>query len=350
MIRPFTGQSTGRNNRQIAIWLLCVCAAIFVMLVIGGATRLTHSGLSMMTWDPLMGWIPPLSQAQWLDSFEHYKKIPEFYELNPDMDVEGYKHIFMLEYIHRVWGRLIGLFFLLPFIYFLMAGKIAKSFRPKLVMMFVLGGMQGVLGWYMVSSGFDNPHVSQYRLTAHLSAAFIIYGYIFWVAMGLLFPNEDASLYNIRILRRLATVLTGLIALTVMAGGMVAGLKAGFAFNTFPLMDGHFIPDGYAMLTPFYLNFFENIAAVQFDHRILAETTVLCVAALWWFARRFDLSDRARLAFNLLLGMAVLQVSLGIATLVMVVPTWLAVTHQGGAMLLFTLALFTNHALRQDYS
>jgi len=340
--------SETRNNRQIAIWLLCVCAAIFAMLVIGGATRLTHSGLSMMTWDPLMGWIPPLNQAQWLDSFEHYKKIPEFYELNPNMDVEGYKGIFMLEYIHRVWGRLIGLFFLLPFIYFLMAGKIAKSFRPKLVIMFVLGGMQGVLGWYMVSSGFDNPHVSQYRLTAHLSAAFVIYGYILWVAMGLLFPNRDASLYETSLLRRLALGLTGLIALTVMAGGMVAGLKAGFVYNTFPLMDGHFIPDGYAMLSPFYLNFFENIAAVQFDHRILAETTVLCVAGLWWFARHFELSGRARLAFNLLLGMAVLQVSLGIATLLLVVPTGLAVTHQGGAMLLFTAALFTNHALRKS--
>jgi len=334
-----------RNNRQIAIWLLCVCAAIFVMLVIGGATRLTHSGLSMMTWDPLMGWIPPLNQAQWLDSFEHYKKIPEFYELNPDMDVEGYKNIFMLEYIHRVWGRLIGLFFLLPFLYFLVAGKVAKSFRPKLVIMFVLGGMQGVLGWYMVSSGFDNPHVSQYRLTAHLTAAFIIYGYILWVAMGLLFPNRDASLYDVSLLRRLSLGLTGLIALTVMAGGMVAGLKAGFAYNTFPLMDGHFIPDGYAMLKPFYLNFFENITAVQFDHRILAETVVLCTVGLWWLARRFELSNRARLAFNLLLGMVLLQVSLGIATLVMVVPTWLAVTHQGGAMLLFTAALFTNHAL-----
>jgi len=337
-----------RNNKQIAIWLLCVCAAIFVMLVIGGATRLTHSGLSMMTWDPLMGWIPPLNQAQWLDSFEHYKKIPEFYELNPNMDVEAYKGIFMLEYIHRVWGRLIGLFFLLPFIYFLMAGKVATSFRPKLAMMFVLGAMQGVLGWYMVSSGFDNPHVSQYRLTAHLSAAFIIFGYILWVAMGLLFPDRDASLYDIRPLRRWALALTGLISLTVMAGGMVAGLKAGFAYNTFPLMDGQLIPDGYAMLKPFYLNFFENIAAVQFDHRLLAELTVLSVTGLWWYARGFELSARARLAVNLLLGMAVLQVSLGIATLVLVVPTWLAVTHQGGAMLLFSLALFTNHALRKS--
>jgi len=335
-------------NRQIGIWLLCVCAAIFVMLVIGGATRLTHSGLSMMTWDPLMGWIPPLNEQQWLDSFTHYKKIPEFYELNPDMDLAGYKRIFILEYVHRVWGRLIGLFFLLPFLYFLMAGKIARSFRPRLAIMFVLGGLQGLLGWYMVSSGFNSPHVSQYRLTAHLTAAFIIYGYILWVAMGLLFPRDEASLYDVSPLRRLALGMTGLIALTVMAGGMVAGLRAGFTYNTFPLMNGHFIPDGYAMLKPSYLNFFENIAAVQFNHRILAETTVLYAAGLWWYARRFELSVRARLALNLLFGMAVLQLMLGISTLLLVVPTWLAVTHQGGAMLLFSLALFANHSLRRS--
>jgi len=336
-----------RNERQIGIWLLCVCAAIFIMLVIGGATRLTHSGLSMMTWDPLMGWIPPLNEQQWLDSFAHYKKIPEFYELNPNMDLAGYKRIFILEYVHRVWGRLIGLFFLLPFLYFLLAGKIARSFRPKLVMMFVLGGMQGLLGWYMVSSGFNSPHVSQYRLTAHLTTAFIIYGYILWVALGLLLPREEASLYDVGPLRRLALGLTGLVSLTIMAGGMVAGLKAGFTYNTFPLMDGHFIPDGYAMLKPFYLNFFENIAAVQFNHRILAEATVLYAAGLWWYGRRFELSARVRLALNLLLGMALIQLGLGISTLLLVVPTWLAVTHQGGAMLLFSLVLFTNHSLRR---
>jgi len=336
-----------RNNTQIAVWLLCVCAAIFIMLVIGGATRLTHSGLSMMTWDPLMGWIPPMSEAAWLESFEHYKKIPEFYELNPDMDLAGYKSIFMLEYIHRVWGRLIGMVFLLPFLYFLFAGKIARPLRPKLAMMFVLGGLQGVLGWYMVSSGFDSPYVSQYRLTAHLLAAFVIYGYIFWVAMGLLYPRDEASLYDISPLKRFAIFVSCLIAVTVASGGLVAGLKAGFAYNTFPLMDGRFIPEGYGMLQPFWRNFFENIATVQFDHRLLAESVVLLVGVLWFYSRRFELSNRARLTLNLLAVMALLQLTLGISTLVLEVPTWLAVTHQGGAMLLFTFALMTNHALRK---
>jgi len=334
------------HNRQIAYWLLFVCAAIFVMLVIGGATRLTHSGLSMMTWDPLMGWVPPLSDAAWLESFKHYQKIPEFYQLNPDMDLEGYKGIFMLEYIHRVWGRLIGLFFLLPFLYFLIAGKLHKSLRPQLITMFALGGLQGLLGWYMVSSGFDGPHVSQYRLTAHLMAAFVIYTYIFWVGLGLLFPRGETSLFEVGPLRRLLGALTALMAVTIAAGGFVAGLKAGFAYNTFPLMDGRFIPEGYGMIEPFYLNFFENIAAVQFDHRLLAELVFIFVLAIWCYARRFELIGRARLGFNLMLAMVVIQFSLGVATLVMVVPVPLGVAHQGGAMLLFSTALFTLHALR----
>lgn len=299
-----------------------------------------------MTWDPLMGWIPPLSEAAWMASFEHYKKIPEFYVLNSDMDLDGYKSIFLLEYLHRVWGRLIGLFFFLPFLYFLFAGKIKPSLKPKLIIMFFLGGMQGVLGWYMVSSGFDSAHVSQYRLTAHLIAAFIIFGYILWVAIGLLNQAENNSFVDHAPLRYFSLFTTCFIVITVTSGGLVAGLKAGFAYNTFPLMDGHFIPEGYAMLEPFYLNFFENIAAVQFDHRILAESTLLIVSALWLYARRFDLAQRAALALNLLMGMALLQVILGISTLLMVVPVWLGVSHQAGAMVLFSLALFCNHALR----
>ena len=339
-----------QHDRQIAIWLLCVCAAIFLMLVIGGATRLTHSGLSMMTWDPLMGWIPPLNEAQWLNSFDHYKKIPEFFQFNPDMDLEGYKSIFLLEYVHRVWGRLIGIFFLMPFLYFVFAGKIRKSLRPKMVTMFVLGGLQGLMGWYMVSSGFDNAYVSQYRLTAHLLFAFIIYGYILWVAMGLLYPREEASLYDVGLLRRFAGALFGLIFITIASGGFVAGLKAGFAYNTFPLMDGQLIPDGLGMLSPWYANLFENIVTVQFDHRMLAETLLLLIIGFWFYARRFDLRGYALTATNALLGMGIVQVILGISTLVLVVPVWLGVAHQGGSMILFSIALILVHALNQSQS
>ena len=333
-------------DRQIAYWLLFVCAAIFIMLVIGGATRLTHSGLSMMTWDPLMGWIPPLSEAAWLESFKHYKQIPEFYELNPNMDLEGYKGIFMLEYIHRVWGRMIGMFFLLPFLYFLFAGKISKPLRPQLVIMFLLGGMQGVLGWYMVSSGFDQAHVSQYRLTAHLMAAFAIFAYILWVAAGLLFPKREPSLYDVKPLFKAVAIVTLLIAVTVAAGGFVAGLKAGFAYNTFPLMGGSFIPEGYSMLQPYHLNWFENIAAVQFNHRLLAETVLLLVIGTFLYSRRFELVGPAKLGMHLMLGMVVIQFCLGVATLLSVVQLHLGVAHQGGAMVLFAFSLFTLRMLQ----
>ena len=329
-----------QNDRQIAYWLLFVCVAIFFMLILGGATRLTNSGLSMMTWDPLMGWIPPLTEQAWQASFEHYKKIPEFYELNPDMDLEGYKGIFLLEYVHRVWGRLIGVFFLLPFLYFLFAGKIRKSLTPKLAAMFVLGGLQGVLGWYMVSSGFDNQYVSQYRLTAHLMAAFAIFAYIFWVAVGLLYPRHEASLYDVSSLRRMVALLTVLVTVTIAAGGLVAGLNAGFSYNTFPLMEGRFIPEGYGMLQPFYLNFFENIAAAQFDHRLLAELTLLLVIGVWYYSRKFELVERARQAMNLLLIMGGIQFTLGVITLVLAVPVAIGVAHQGGGMLLFAASLF----------
>lgn len=341
-----TDSGLNRNDRQIAYWLLFVCVAIFIMLVLGGATRLTNSGLSMMTWDPLMGWIPPLSEQAWQASFEHYKKIPEFYDLNPDMDLEGYKGIFLLEYVHRVWGRLIGVFFLLPFLYFLFAGKISKSLAPKLAAMFVLGGLQGVLGWYMVSSGFDNQYVSPYRLTAHLMAAFVIFGYILWVAIGLLYPRQEASLYDVAPLRRAVAGLTALVTVTIAAGGLVAGLDAGFSYNTFPLMDGRFVPEGYGMLQPFYLNFFENIAAAQFDHRLLAELTLLLVIGVWYYARRFELVGKARLAMNLLLLMGGIQFLLGVITLITAVPVPLGVAHQGGGMLLFAASLFALRLLK----
>lgn len=212
--------------------------------------------------------------------------------------------------------------------------------------MFILGGMQGLMGWYMVRSGFDGPHVSQYRLTAHLMAAFAIFAYIFWVAVGLLYPRTEASLYDVGPLRRAVAALVLLITLTVAAGGFVAGLKAGFAYNTFPLMDGHLIPQGYAMLEPFYLNFFNNIAAVQFDHRLLAALVLLSVVGVWFHARKFELVGRARFVMNLLPIIGCAQFLLGVATLLMVVPAPLGVAHQGGAMLLFAASLFLLRMLR----
>jgi len=337
------------NDRQISNWLFLVCAAIFIMLVIGGATRLTHSGLSMVEWKPLIGWIPPLNEMQWNETFGKYQQTPEFKHFNSDMTVAGFKEIFMLEYIHRVWGRLIGLFFFIPFVYFLVKGKVKKSLKPKLALMLVIGGLQGLMGWYMVKSGLvDNPHVSQYRLTAHLMLAFLVYGFILWTALGLRYPEKCQQNQSFSILKTLMLVLTGWIVLTIASGGFVAGLKAGFAYNTFPLMDGSFVPEGYWLLTPWYLNFFDAIASVQFDHRILAESTLLFVTALFVYSKRFDLSRRAKMAFHALIGMTVLQLCLGIATLLLVVPVSLGVIHQAGAMVLFSIALIVGHSLRYN--
>lgn len=338
-----------RNEIVVACWLLAICAAIFVMVVLGGVTRLTHSGLSMVEWEPIMGILPPLSEDAWIATFDKYKQFPE-YQTNIGMDLDGFKSIFWLEYIHRVWGRTIGMIFLIPLLYFLIKGTIKRTMLPKLVIMFLLGGMQGLLGWYMVKSGLaNNPYVSQYRLTAHLIAAFIIYAYIFWAALDLLFPRPALSKSIVSPLQRFALAMTGLLGITVMSGGFVAGLKAGFAYNTFPLMGGSFIPENMFALETWYLNFFENTATVQFDHRLLAEISLIVITILWFVARRYHLPIRTRQAFNLLLVIVLVQVALGISTLLLVVPTWLAATHQAGALVLFTIALYTNHSLTRSH-
>lgn len=334
------------RHHPIAVWLLVCCALVFAMVVLGGVTRLTGSGLSMVEWEPIVGTVPPVTPTQWQDTYRKYQQTPEYQKKNLGMSLEEFKGIFWFEYAHRLLGRSIGMVFLLPFLFFLMNGWIEKPMVPKLITLFLLGGLQGALGWYMVASGLiDNPHVSQYRLTAHLAAAFLIYAYMFWVALGLLYPRREAGV-ELRPLRRFAHLVAGLIALTVLSGGFVAGLKAGFAYNTFPLMDGHWIPPAYGLLQPAWKNIFENIPAVQFNHRLLALSSLALVIILWLRSRAYVLPSRARLGFNLLLAMALVQVTLGISTLLLLVPIPLASAHQAGALVLFTLTLYTLHALR----
>lgn len=335
------------DDRRIAVWLLLCCALVFAMVVLGGVTRLTGSGLSMVEWDPLMGFIPPMNEAEWERVFSLYQASPEYQKINAGMDLDGFKRIFWFEFAHRVLGRTIGIAFLLPFLYFLARGMIRRPLVPKLVAMFVLGGMQGVLGWYMVKSGLvDNPHVSQYRLTAHLSLALVIYAYMFWVALGLLSGQRQTGSTAPPGLR-LSAALLGLLAfVTIMSGGFVAGLKAGFVYNTFPLMDGRWIPEAMFQQEPLWRNFFENMATVQFDHRLLATLTFLGVMAFWFIARRTISTPQARLGMHLLLAAVVLQVTLGITTLLLYVPVSLAAAHQAGALLLLTALLFLNHRLR----
>lgn len=336
------------NNKAIAIWLFVCCALIFTMVVLGGVTRLTRSGLSMVEWDPIMGVVPPLNQEQWQNTFDKYKNFPEYQKINKGMNLSEFKAIFWFEYSHRLLGRAIGLVFFIPFMYFLVRKKIRADLLPKLIIMFVLGGLQGLLGWYMVKSGLvDNPHVSQYRLTAHLVMAIGIYGFMFWVALGLLMPRRSG--YNELIqpgLKRFGLFITAVISLMIISGGFVAGTKAGFAFNTFPKMHGQWVPGGMFTLSPWIINFFENIATIQFTHRIIALMLFILVPAYWVMALRLHLSKISNRGFHLLLLILLLQIILGISTLLLHVPVSLAAAHQAGALVLLTLALFLNYRLR----
>ncbi len=332
------------RQRSLAAWLFTICAMIYVMVLIGGLTRLTYSGLSMVEWKPLTGWLPPLTPEAWQETFAKYQQYPEYRELNAGMSLAEFKGIFWLEYIHRVWGRLIGVVFLVPFVIFFARGWIDGRLLPKLVLMFVLGGLQGVLGWYMVKSGLvDEPDVSAYRLTAHLGFALIIYAYVFWIALGIrVRPGNNIP----RGLRTFSTFLAGLVFVTILSGGFMAGINAGFAYNTFPTMDGQWVPEGLFALDPLFINFFEDVTTVQFTHRLLATVVLLLVIVFWFTAHRATLSHRAKMAVNAVLVAALLQVTLGISTLLLVVPTPLAALHQAGGVVLLTAALWASFELR----
>ncbi len=335
------------HRRQIAAWLLVCAAMVFAMVVLGGVTRLTGSGLSMVEWDPIFGIVPPLDEAQWDAVFEKYQASPEYQKINIGMDLAGFKRIFLVEYAHRVLGRTIGIVFLLPLLFFFATRRIPPGLAPKLVALFVLGGLQGLLGWYMVKSGLvDNPHVSPYRLTAHLMLAVALYGYMIWVALGLLSQGPQRANGPGPWLRRYATALLGWVFLTMASGGFVAGLKAGLAYNTFPLMEGRWIPSGIWDLQPGYRNLFENVATVQFDHRVAAITAFVGILVLWLMGSGRMPSRGARYALHGLALMGVVQVGLGIATLLHRVPVPLAAAHQAGALVVFTLTLVVSQRLR----
>jgi len=347
---PFVGHPVMNTvaRRHVAVWLLLCSAMVFAILVVGGVTRLTHSGLSIVEWQPIVGVIPPLDQTAWEVTFEKYKQTPEYRQVNHGMTLEEFKGIFFWEYLHRVLGRLIGVVFLVPFLYFWLRGKLAPSLVPKLLGIFVLGGLQGAMGWYMVKSGLvDDPRVSHYRLTAHLSLAFLIFIAMFWVALDLLSPGRgtthDAA---VRRLQRTGFWLTVLVGYMVVSGGFVAGIRAGKAYNTFPLMNGHVLPPESFIIDPWYLNFFNNMALVQFDHRLGAWLLAFLVPWLWWKTRQAVVSNTARLAVTLFLLSVFAQIGLGIATLLLAVPVALGAAHQGGAMVVLALLLWLNHELR----
>jgi len=335
-----------RPHRGVGLWLLTCAAMIFAMAVIGAITRLTESGLSIMEWAPLSGALPPMNEAEWERLFGLYQQIPEYQEENAGMTLAAFKSIFWWEWIHRLWGRSIGVVFAVPFLWFLLRGHIGWRLAPHLGAMFVLGGLQGGLGWYMVASGFaERVDVSQYRLVAHLALAVAIYAYVLWIAFRILDPRPEPST-GAGPLRAGLIALGALASIAMASGGFVAGLNAGLIYNTFPLMDGRLIPEDYAVLQPLVLNFFENVAAVQFNHRVLAVGTVFMVCALWTWSRRFVLARGARRALTWTLVLALTQFGLGIATLILIVPVWLGALHQAGAMALLSLILLAIHRLR----
>jgi cytochrome c oxidase assembly protein subunit 15 len=339
------GAAAHERLRPVAAWLFFCCGLIFLMVLVGGITRLTLSGLSITEWKPVIGIVPPLSPADWAAEFARYQQIPEYRAIHFAMGLGEFKSIYYWEYFHRLLGRLIGVAFAVPFLWFLARRKLPRRLGPPLTGILVLGFLQGALGWYMVESGLaDRVEVSQYRLVAHLALALAIYAAILWVALGIVrgSPLQESSSGW----RRSAEVVLALVALTILAGGFVAGTRAGLTYNTFPLMDGRLVPAGYAQLHPLWLNWFENIAAVQFDHRVLAVATVLAVFLLWAAGLRANLPKPAGKALHLLLGAAVLQAALGISTLLLVVPIPLAAAHQAGAVLLLTSAIVFRHTLR----
>jgi heme a synthase len=328
-----------QHTRALRIWLAALAALIIAMILVGGATRLTDSGLSITEWKPIVGVMPPLSESDWNEAFASYKTIPEYTELKRGMSLEEFKTIYWWEWAHRFLGRLIGFAFLIPFVAFWIAGYIPRPLLPKLLGLFVLGGLQGALGWYMVKSGLTvRTDVSQYRLAAHFGVALLILGYTLWLLFGLgrgarAAPrNRSASL--------VAGLVLALIFTQMLAGALVAGTDAGMGYNTWPLIDGAFVPPGLGEASPWYLNLFENPLTVQFQHRMLGYAVVLAaLGQLAWLALKGAAQVLIGNALTLAL-FALLQAALGVWTLLLSVPIVLGLAHQAGAIALFAVALY----------
>ena len=327
----------------MAYWLLTVNAMIFVMILLGSITRLTGSGLSIMEWAPLLGTFPPLSREEWERLFKLYQQTLQFREVNFAMSLEGFRQIFWWEYLHRLWGRLIGLVFFLPLFFFIIKGHLQKKTIYQLTIIFALGMLQGAIGWIMVASGFDHrTEVSQYRLALHLGMALILYGLILWIALDFLFPEKEKSKLRIH-----GCVALGLISLEIIIGAFVAGLNAGLIDNNFPFMGDTLVAPDLFTLRPWWLNPFENPVMAQFLHRVMAGCVAIAVITLTIRVRRSNLSPHIKRRFYFVPCMLALQAVLGISTLILAVPLPLAIAHQAGAVLLLSAALFALHAVRK---
>ncbi len=336
--------ASARSSRPVRIWLFAVAALVIAMVSVGGATRLTGSGLSITEWKPIMGAIPPLTDADWHEAFEKYRQIPQYQQVNRGMSLEAFKTIFWWEWGHRFLARLVGFAFFVPFVAFLALGYIKRALVPRMVGLFALGGLQGFIGWYMVASGLsERVSVSQYRLALHLGLAFVILGALVWTALSL--DDEDEPRLASRAYKG-ALLLLGLTFIQVELGALVAGMKAGLAYNTWPLMDGQLVPKGLFVMQPWFLNPFENAMTVQFNHRIVAY--VLAGFAAWHVWRVLAAHDDGRVRTSaMVLGFLVaLQILIGIWTLLAQVPLSLGLLHQLVAAILFAVAVWHAHALK----
>jgi heme a synthase len=331
------------DERAIGHWLAVVAAMIFVTIVIGALTRLTESGLSMVEWRPVTGWLPPLTEAAWQAELAKYAASPQGRIVNHGIGLDAFKQIFWLEYIHRLWGRIIGLAFALPMAWFLIRRRVPRWLVPRLVVLLFLGGLQGAIGWIMVASGLrDVPAVSHYKLALHLTLAVALYGYILWLVLTLLAPARPEHHRRGDIAIASGTrVLIAALFVVLTWGAFVAGLRAGQVHTTFPTMSGYWLPPGLTDLSPLWRNFLETQAGVQFVHRWLAKALVLGAALLWWRARRNDVSQPVRHALNMVATMTALQFALGVGTILTGAQIALATLHQAGAVLLLSALVLT---------
>ncbi|MGW9686923.1 COX15/CtaA family protein [Flagellimonas sp. 2504JD1-5] len=332
-----------KNNKYVIYWLLTGCVLIFIMVVVGGITRLTHSGLSISDYKLITGTIPPMNQQEWEDAFELYKQYPEYQKLNYHFSLEDFKSIYFWEWLHRVIGRLIGVVFIIPFLFFLVRKKLDKPTIKKCLVLLFLGAFQGFLGWYMVKSGLvDRPDVSHYRLAAHLTTAFLTFAYSLWVALDLKYPEKKEINIGIRNLIRLAFVV---LVLQIIWGAFVAGLDAGFIHNHWPMMSEGKLMHAtvYIEQQPFLKNFIEGKSGVQFVHRYMAYIVVALIIWIWYRTKNMNLTILQSKGIKSLLILVLLQFLLGVFTLIYAVPLWLGVAHQVCAFFLLASMTFTLH-------
>lgn len=334
-----------KEHKPVVIWLLTGCFLVFLMVVVGGITRLTDSGLSMTDWHLVTEVVPPLTQANWELAFEDYKKYPEYQKINQyyDFTLEDYKQIYFWEWFHRLLGRLLGVVFIIPFLYFLIRKKLPREILGKCLLLLLLGGFQGFLGWYMVKSGLiDQPDVSHYRLAMHLTTAFITFAFTLWIALDLIYPKKPTLHKSFRNLIRFSLVV---LLIQIVWGAFVAGLNAGLIHNSWPMMSGGTImhPNVYLEENVLWKNFVEGKSGVQFVHRYLAYLVAGMIGWIWYKSRNISLTRPQALGTNALLILVVIQFVLGIFTLIFAVPLWLGVAHQVGAFFLLAAMTFTLH-------